>query len=115
MASAERGPVQWLLYYLAMDLPRSAREQVVAIKRKFELTDTECRWLRRSAQFGVTRDSAELVRERWVPAAVWVHSVVLRTFGDTGIRLAGLPGGSGRLINRMFLGPWRWRRHGGVR
>ena len=41
-----------------MDLPHPARQQVVAIKQRYGLTDAECRWLRRSGQFRVTRDSA---------------------------------------------------------
>lgn len=122
-----------LFYYrFAMDLPRPAREQVVGIKRKYGLTDAECRWLRRSGQFRVTRDSAELVSDRWVPAAGWFYSVVVMAFCGTGLLLIALSGapawkqalgaavlaafwvGSGWFINRMFLAPWRWLRRAGV-
>lgn len=123
-----------LFYYrFAMDLPRPAREQVVAIKCKYGLTDAECRWLRRSGQFRVTRDSAALVSDRWVPAAGWFYSVVVMTFCGTWLLLIALSGapawkqalgsavlaafwvGAGWFINRMFLAPWRWLRRAGVR
>lgn len=123
-----------LFYYrFGMDLPRPAREQVVAIKHKYGLTDAECRWLRRSGQFLVTRDSAELVRDRWVPAAGWFYTAVVMAFCGPAMLLIALSGapawkqalgsavlaafwlGSLWFINRMFLAPWRWLRLIGAR
>jgi len=122
-----------LFYYrCAMDLPRSAREQVVAIKRRYGLTDAECRWLRRSGQFWVTRDSAELVRDPWVPAAGWFYTLILMAFSGPSLLLIAISGapawkqalgsivlaalwlGELLFINRMFLAPWRWLRAVGV-
>lgn len=123
-----------LFYYrFAMDLPRSAREQVVAIKLRYGLTDAECRWLRRSGQFRVTRDSAELVRDRWVPAAGWFYTLILMAFCGPSLLLIAISGapawkqalgsivlaalwlGALWFINRMFLAPWRWLRQIRVR
>lgn len=118
-----------LFYYrFGMDLPHPAREQVVAIKNRYGLTDAECRWLRRSGQFRVTRDSAELVRDRWVPAMGWFYAFILMVFCGPSLLLiawSGAPAwkqalGSSVLaifwlgalwfINRMFLAPGRWLR-----
>jgi protein-S-isoprenylcysteine O-methyltransferase Ste14 len=116
-----------------MDLPRPPREQVVAIKTRYGLTNAECRWLRRSGQFRVTRETAELVRDRWVPAAGWFYSVIVMAFCGPAMLLiawSGAPAwkqalGSAVLaafwlgalwcINRMFLVPWRWLRLVGAR
>lgn len=122
-----------LFYYrFAMDLPHPAREQVVAIKQRYDLTDAECRWLRRSGQLRLTRNSAELVRDRWVPAMGWFYALILMAFCGPSLVLIALSGapawkqalgssvlaafwlGALWLINRMFLAPWRWLRSAGV-
>jgi hypothetical protein len=122
-----------LFYYrFAMNLPRSAREQVVAIKLRYGLTDAECRWLRRSGQFRVTRHSATLVRDPWVPAMGWFYAVIVMLFCGPSLMViawSGAPAwkqllglsllaafwlGSLWFINRVFLAPWLWLRKAGI-
>jgi hypothetical protein len=122
-----------LFYYrFGMDLPRPARAQVVAIKQEFGLTDAECRWLRRSGQLRVTRDSARLAADRWVPAVGWFYAFIVMAFCGPSLLLIALSGapawkqalgssvltaiwlGTLWIINRLFLAPWRWLRAVGV-
>lgn len=120
-------------YRFGIDAPRPIREQVVGVKRQYGLTDAECRWLRRSGQFKITRSEVKLVPDRWVPAAAWFYALTLAVFfGGTllviGIStapawkqmigsavIAGLWMASLWIINRLFLAPWRWLRMIGIR
>lgn len=116
-----------LFYYrFGVDVPRVAREQVVALKRQHGFTDAECRWLRRSGQFRITRVGAELVPDRLVPAAAWFYALTLAFFfGGTLliINLSSAPSwkqslgsaitlalwlGAMWIVNRLFWMPWRW-------
>jgi hypothetical protein len=120
-------------YRFAMDRPRAAREQVIAIKQKFGLTDAECRWLRRSGQLRVTRSEAKVVPDRWVPAQGWLYALMLLALCGTELLViafsnapawrqtlsaavvAGPWLGAIWLINRLYLEPWRWLKLVGAR
>ena len=118
-----------LFYYrFGIDVPRPAREQVIALKRQHGLTDAECRWLRRSGQFRITREGAKLVPDRLVPTAAWFYAVILAFFFGSSlliINLSSAPSwkqslgsitvaafwfGSMWAVNKLFWAPWRWVR-----
>lgn len=119
-------------YRFGMDLPKPAREQVIALKQQYDLTDAECRWLRRSGQLKVTRGGAALSPDRWAPAVGWFYAVILAAFFGSALLviavsheppwkqalgsavIACLWMGALWLINRLFLAPWRWLRLVGV-
>lgn len=118
-----------LFYYrFGVDVPRPIRQQVIDIKRRYGLTDAECRWLRRSGQFQMRRNEAKLVRDRWVPAAAWFYALTLALVFSSMLLVIGISAappwkqalgmaviaalwmGSLWVINRLFLAPWRWLR-----
>lgn len=120
-------------YRFGVDVPRPIRQHVIDIKRRYGLTDAECRWLRRSGQFQINRSEVKLVPDRWVPAAGWFYVLLLAlVFGSMlltiGIStappwkqalgmavIAGLWMGALWAIHRLFLAPWRWLRLIGLR
>jgi hypothetical protein len=116
-----------LFYYrFGIDVRRPVREQVVALKRQYGLTDAECRWLRHSGQFSINHEGAKLAPDRVVPAAAWFYAFVLAYyFGSSlllinfsgaaswkqslgSLTLVGLWFGSMWAIDRLFWAPWRW-------
>lgn len=118
-----------LFYYrFGVDVPQSAREQMIALKRQHGLTDAECRWLRRSGQLRITRDAARLVPDRLVPAAAWVYALTLAFAFVNSLLIIGMSDapawkqalgsaittalwlGAMWFINRLFWAPWRWVR-----
>lgn len=116
-----------LFYYrFGIDVHRTVREQVIALKRQYGLTDAECRWLRRSGQFSINREGAKIAPDRVVPAAAWFYAFILAFyFGSSlllinfsgaaswkqslgSLTLVGLWFGSMWAIDRLFWAPWRW-------
>ncbi len=120
-------------YRFAMDRPRPAREQVIAIKQKYSLTDAECRWLRLSGQLRVTRSEATVMPDRCVPSQGWLYALILAALCGTALLViafsnapawrqalsaavvAGPWLGAIWLINRLYLQPWRWLKLVGAR
>ena len=118
-----------LFYYrFGVDVPRPAREQVLALKRQHGFTDAECRWLRRSGQFRINREGAKLVPDRLVPAAAWFYGLTLAFFFASSLLIINFSAvapwkqslgsavilalwlGTIWIINRLFWAPWRWIR-----
>jgi hypothetical protein len=118
-----------LFYYrFGVDVPRAAREQVLALKRQHGFTDAECRWLRRSGQFRINREGAKLMPDRLVPAAAWFYGLTLAFFFASSLLIINLSAvapwkqslgsavilalwlGTIWIINRLFWAPWRWIR-----
>ena len=91
-------------YRFGLDVPRPAREQVIALKRQHGLTDAECRWLRRSGQFRITREGAKLVPDRLVPAAAWFYAVVLAFFFGSSLLVINLSSARRSTLVRLHVG-----------
>ena len=108
-----------------MDVPRPVREQIIGLKARFDLTDAECRWLRRSGQIRVTRKEARLVPDRLLPAVGLFYALMTAIVFGSGliaISFATAPAwkqglvtavllscGIGALwvIDHVFIAPWR--------
>lgn len=116
-----------LFYYrFSIDAPQVVREQVIAIKKKFLLTDAECRWLRRSGQMKVRRSGVTLKPSQRATLVGWFYVGMLCIFCCYGLLVIGMSNvaawkqvlgvavvvslvwGGLWLTDRLFIAPWRW-------
>lgn len=115
-----------LFYYrFGLDLPRAAREQIIALKQKHGFTDRQMRLLRLSGQLRIRRDRAWLVLDRSMAVAGWIQLGVLALFcvamvfaiafsaapswkqlaGQFIVAIVGLAGAW--VLKKLYIEPWR--------
>lgn len=112
-------------YRFKFEASRIARQQVLAIQDKNDLTDGEICWMRRSGQLTIKRDEAKLTPTRMMPVMGWLQLGALSlVFGSGMIQiayssvfewrqmmwqmvLAGVWGGVALLMFRLYIAPWR--------
>ena len=119
-------------YRFGFEPPKVARQQVLEIQKKHDLTDREVRWLHRSGQLKVTRTEAKLIPSRLMPAAGWIQVSILSFFclamtlqiaasnapawkqalGQ--LIISGLWFGGACMLNSLLLAPWRTLKRAGV-
>lgn len=122
-----------LFYYrFGLDVPKSVREQIIAIKQRHDFTDHEIRWLRHSGQLSIKCREVKLAPDRFMPVAGWVQLGLLSmVFGAGMLQIAYSPAPSwkqmlGQLVlagvwiglawvlNRLYIAPWRVLKLAGV-
>lgn len=109
-----------------------ARQQVLELQGKHDLSDREVRWLHRSGQLKVSRTEAKLIPSRLMPAAGWIQVSIL-SFACLAMTLqiaasnapawkqalgqliiSGLWLGGAYMLNSLLLAPWQTLRRTGV-
>lgn len=109
-----------------------ARQQVLELQGKHDLSDREVRWLHRSGQLKVSRTEAKLIPSRLMPAVGWIQVSIL-SFACLAMTLqiaasnapawkqalgqliiSGLWLGGAYMLNSLLLAPWQTLRRAGV-
>ncbi len=119
-------------YRFGFEPPKVARQQVLEVQEKHDLSDREVRWLHRSGQLRVSRVAAKLVPSRLMPAAGWIQMSILsfaclvmtlqisvssapaskQALGQ--LIVFGLWFGGAYMLNNLMLEPWRTLKRAGV-
>lgn len=119
-------------YRFGFEPPKVARQQVLEVQEKHDLTDREVRWQYRSGQLKVSRTEAKLIPSRLMPAAGWIQLSIL-SFACLAMTLqiaasnapawkqalgqliiSGLWLGGAYMLNSLLLAPWRTLKRAGV-
>ena len=120
------------LYRFGFKATRVAREKVIDFQNKYDLSDSEVRWLKRSGHLRVTRTEMNIDASRFMPVAGVVQLPVLslvfigmifqvaysaapawkQGLGQTSLALLWFGGAT--LLYKLYLAPWRTLKESGA-
>lgn len=119
-------------YRFGFEPGKTVRQQVLEIRKQYDFTDREIRWLRHSGQLFIAPHEAKLKPSRLMPLIGWSQATLLGLMcigmvlqiklstapawkqGLAEIAVAGLGFGVFWILNSLYLAPWRTLKRSGA-